>query len=178
MKKFNASMVVLLTILMFCGTSLAYDFQYLPFFLQTKNARGETLASAIDKVYAGRIYVKDGRCHFFESQYRANDKEYEIDGSDLTKDIEITPPQAVLGVKKDIQTLHGKIGIKIPPKTSTGQMLRLKDLGLPKKGGGFGNLNARIKIVLPKNITQKQIELYYPIEINFLRRIHHADINS
>lgn len=79
MKKFNASMVVLLTILMFCGTSLAYDFQYLPFFLQTKNARGETLASAIDKVYAGRIYVKDGRCHFFESQYRANDKEYEID---------------------------------------------------------------------------------------------------
>lgn len=88
------------------------------------------------------------------------DSNYEIDGNDLTKDVEITPPEAVLGVKKDIETLHGKIGIKIPPKTSSGQMLRLKGLGLPKKGGGYGNLNARIKIVIPKTLTDKQIELY------------------
>ncbi len=87
------------------------------------------------------------------------DSNYEIDGYDLTKDIEITPPEAVLGCKKDIETLHGKIGIKIPPKTSTGQMLRLKGLGLPKKGG-YGNLNARIKIVIPKSLSDKQIELY------------------
>ena len=87
------------------------------------------------------------------------DSEYVVDGVDLTKDVEITPAQAVLGVKKDIQTLHGNIGIKIPSKTSSGQMLRLKGLGLPKKSG-YGNLNARIKIVIPKNISQKQIDLY------------------
>lgn len=87
------------------------------------------------------------------------DSEYEIDGYDLTKEVEITPPEAVLGCKKEIETLHGKIGIKIPPKTSSGQSLRLKDLGLPKKGG-FGNLNAKIKIVIPKNLSEKQIELY------------------
>ena len=92
------------------------------------------------------------------------DSIYEMSGSDLTKDVEITPPEAVLGVKKDIETLHGKIGIKIPPKTSTGQMLRLKGLGLPKKGGGYGNLNARIKIIIPKNLTDKQIELYKKIQ--------------
>lgn len=92
------------------------------------------------------------------------DKEYEIDGSDLTKEIEITPPEAVLGVKKDIKTLHGNIGIKIPPKTSSGQMLRLKNLGLPKKSGGYGNLNAKIKIVIPKDISDKQIELYKKIQ--------------
>ena len=91
------------------------------------------------------------------------DKDYEINGADLTKEIEITPPEAVLGCKKDIETLHGKIGIKIPPKTSSGQALRLKDLGLPKKGGGYGNLNAKIKIVIPKNISDKQIELYKKI---------------
>lgn len=91
------------------------------------------------------------------------DKEYEVNGSDLTKEIEITPPEAVLGCKKDIDTLHGKIGIKIPPKTSSGQALRLKELGLPKKGGGYGNLNAKIKIIIPKNISDKQIELYKKI---------------
>lgn len=88
------------------------------------------------------------------------DSAYEIDGTDLTKDVEITPPEAVLGCKKDIETLHGKIGIKIPAGTSTGQMLRLKGLGLPSKAGAYGNLNARVKIVLPKNMSQKQIDLY------------------
>jgi len=88
------------------------------------------------------------------------DSEYDVDGVDLTKEVEITPPEAVLGCKKDINTLHGTIGIKIPPKTSSGQALRLKNLGLPKKSGGFGNLNAKIKIVIPKNLTDKQIDLY------------------
>ncbi len=91
------------------------------------------------------------------------DKEYEVNGSDLTKEIEITPPEAVLGTKKEIETLHGKISIKIPPKTSSGQSLRLKELGLPKKGGGYGNLNAKIKIVIPKNLSDRQIELYKKI---------------
>lgn len=88
------------------------------------------------------------------------DSEYEIQGSDLTKDIEITPPEAVLGCKKEISTLHGNITIKIPKMTNSGKSLRLKDLGLPKKSGGFGNLNARIKIVLPEELSQKQIDLY------------------
>jgi len=88
------------------------------------------------------------------------DSEYEIDGSDLTKEVEITPPEAVLGCKKDIATLHGNIGIKIPAMTSSGKMLRLKNLGLPKKSGGFGNLNAKIKIVLPDKLTNEQINLY------------------
>lgn len=92
------------------------------------------------------------------------DKDYEIDGADLTKEVEITPSEAVLGVKKEISTLHGNIGIKIPPKTSSGQTLRLKNLGLPVKGGGFGNLNAKVKIVIPKNLTDKQIELFKKIQ--------------
>ena len=93
-----------------------------------------------------------------------SDSEYEVDGADLTKDVEITPSEAVLGVKKEIITLQGIITITIPPRTSTGQKLRLKDLGLPKKDGGKGNLNARIKIIIPKNLSDKQIELYKQIQ--------------
>ncbi len=88
------------------------------------------------------------------------DFEYEIDGCDLTKDVEITPPEAVLGCKKEISTIHGNIGIKIPAMTSTGKILRLKNLGLPKKSGGYGNLNAKIKITLPEKLSDKEIELY------------------
>lgn len=92
------------------------------------------------------------------------DSEYEIKGSDLTKEIEITPPEAVLGCKKEIKTLHGNIGIKIPPMTSSGKSLRLKELGLPKKSGGYGNLNAKIKIVLPEKLSQKEIDLYKQLQ--------------
>lgn len=86
------------------------------------------------------------------------DSEYQVEGANLTKEVEVTPSQAVLGCKKDIKTLHGNIGIKIPAGT-TGT-LRLKKLGLPKKDGGFGDLNAKIKIILPKNLSDKQVELY------------------
>ncbi len=88
------------------------------------------------------------------------DKDYEISGSDLTMTAEITPAEAVIGTKKDIATLHGNINIKIPPKTSCGAKLRLKDLGLPKKSGGYGNLNVKININIPKNLSEKQIDLY------------------
>ena len=91
------------------------------------------------------------------------DSEYEINGVDLTKDVEITPPEAVLGTNKDIKTLHGNINIKIPAGVSSGQTLRLKGLGLPSNEG-FGALNAKIKIVIPKNYSDEIKELYRKIQ--------------
>ena len=88
------------------------------------------------------------------------DSEYEINGSDLTKEVEITPPEAVIGCKKEIKTLHGSITISIPAMTNGGKILRLKNLGLPQKTGGYGNLNVKIKIVLPEKLSKEAIELY------------------
>ena len=80
------------------------------------------------------------------------DKEYTINGTELTKTIDITPAEAVIGTKKELQTLHGNINIKIPPKTSSGAVLRLKELGLQKKSGEHGNLNVKINITIPKDL--------------------------
>lgn len=102
----------------------------------------------------------DGRGHKGDLYLKISikDSEYQVDGANLTKEIEITPAQAALGCKKDIKTLHGNIGIKIPAGTSG--TLRLKSLGLPKKDGGYGDLNAKIKIILPKKLSDKEIDLY------------------
>ena len=88
------------------------------------------------------------------------DNEYQIDGTTLTKEIEITPTEAVLGGEKEVNTLHGKINIKIPKLVSSGQALRLKDLGLPDKNGKYGDLKVKMKIIIPKDLTDKEIELY------------------
>ena len=91
------------------------------------------------------------------------DAEYELDDNNLIKEVEITPSEAVLGCAKDINTLHGKINIKIPPLISSGQSLRLKQLGLPQSNG-YGDLKVKIKIVIPKNLSNEVIDLYKKID--------------
>ena len=88
------------------------------------------------------------------------DNEYKIDNSDLTKEVNITPAEAALGVKKEISTLHGNIKITIPAKSNSGTTLRLKKLGLPTKTGSFGNLNVKLNIALPQNLSKEQLALY------------------
>lgn len=88
------------------------------------------------------------------------DKEYGIEGTTLIKDVEITPAEAVLGTQKEITTLHGKINIKIPKMVSSGQVLRLKELGLPDKNGKYGDLKVKMKIIIPKDLTPQEIDLY------------------
>jgi len=91
---------------------------------------------------------------------KIKDPNFTIDGDDLIKTVEITPSLAVLGGKKEIETPDGKVTITIPEKTSSGKLLRLKGLGLPKKDGTKGNFNVKILIVLPKTISSNEIELY------------------
>ena len=88
------------------------------------------------------------------------DSEYTVEGSTLIKEVEITPSQAVLGCQKDISTPHGNVNIKIPQKVSSGQALRLKNLGLADKNGNLGELKAKIKIVIPKDLSDEEIKLY------------------
>lgn len=90
------------------------------------------------------------------------DSEYKIDGLNLYKDLEITPDVAVLGSKVEVKTLHGAISMVVPAKTNTGKTLRLKGFGLVS-GKEKGNLNLRIKIVLPDDITPEMVELYKKI---------------
>lgn len=88
------------------------------------------------------------------------DSDYVVDGANLIKDVEIFPYEAVLGCEKSIETPSGKIKIKIPPKTSSGKKLRLKGLGLSKSDSSKGDLEARIKIIIPGELSKEAIELY------------------
>lgn len=88
------------------------------------------------------------------------DRTYEINGTDLTKNIDISPTEAVLGGSKEVSTPHGKITVKIPAKSNCGKIMRLKELGLPKKSGGFGNLNLKMNIVIPNDLSDEEINLY------------------
>lgn len=65
--------------------SLAYEFQFKPFFLQIKDYKGQTIADTVAKIYAGKIRIdaRAGRCYYFQPQFRKDDLEYEIDHCSL-----------------------------------------------------------------------------------------------
>jgi len=87
---------------------------------------------------------------------------FERKEDDLYCDVHVDLYNAVLGGKQPIVTLKGNIRIDIPAGTDNGKVLRLKGLGMPKfgKANEFGDLYATVNIQIPKNLSEKEIELY------------------
>jgi DnaJ-class molecular chaperone len=74
---------------------------------------------------------------------------FKVDGSDLRVDLPVTLYEAVLGAKVRVPTLNGAVELSIPKNTSSGRTFRLKAKGLPKPGGGSGDLYFITRIMLP-----------------------------
>lgn len=86
---------------------------------------------------------------------------YELAGSDLITDVRISSWEAALGCKIPVDTLDGQITMTIPPATSSGAKMRIREKGLRKpKNQGRGDLYVRVKIVMPKDITDEEKALY------------------
>jgi curved DNA-binding protein len=79
---------------------------------------------------------------------------------DLDVELPITPSQAALGATVAVQTPTGSARVRVPAGSSSGRRLRLRGRGLPKRGGGNGDLHAIVKIVVPKNLSDRERELY------------------
>src|SRR4029077_15484490 len=74
---------------------------------------------------------------------------FKVDGSDLKVELPITLYEAVLGGKVRVPTLGSAVELSIPKNTSSGRTFRLKGKGLPKAGGGTGDLFVTTRIMLP-----------------------------
>ena len=85
---------------------------------------------------------------------------FQVDGYDLTRSVKVAPWDAVLGHEVAVETLSGSVNMKLPPGTQGGQRLRLRGKGLPKRGGGSGDLFVRVEISLPRHLTDRQKELW------------------
>ena len=79
---------------------------------------------------------------------------------DLDVELPITPSEAALGTTVAVKTPTGTARVRVPAGSSSGRRLRLRRRGLPKRGGGSGDLHAIVKIVVPKELSDRERELY------------------
>ncbi|WP_332653422.1 DnaJ C-terminal domain-containing protein [Brevundimonas sp.] len=73
---------------------------------------------------------------------------FQRDGADLTMDLPVSLPDAVLGGKVPVRTPEGTVNMTIPPGSNSGKVLRLKGRGA-HVGGKRGDLLAKLMILLP-----------------------------
>ena len=87
--------------------------------------------------------------------------QFERRGNDLVTDVAVPVWLAALGGEVELRTLAGSGKFSIPPETQNGRTFRLRGQGMPVYGGnGRGDLLAKVEVVMPERLTDRQKELF------------------
>jgi DnaJ-class molecular chaperone len=78
------------------------------------------------------------------------DPRFERHGADLLTELPLTLAEALLGAEVPVPTPTGSARLRIRPDTQNGQRIHLRGRGLPKRGGGKGDLIVTTRVVLPQ----------------------------
>ncbi len=83
------------------------------------------------------------------------------EGDNLHYDLYVSLPDAVLGSSLEIDTVTGKVRIKVEPGVQSGKILRLRGKGIPSINGyGKGDLLVHVNVWTPKTLNKKQKEFF------------------
>jgi DnaJ-class molecular chaperone len=117
---------------------------------------------------AGDLYL---RVHFLPHERFARD------GADLTTTIDVPLDTAALGGEVLVPTLGDeRVALRIPPETQNGRVFRLRGKGL-RRGTGEGtrgDLLARVNVVLPTGLDERERALFTGLRERHGRRAAHA----
>ena len=89
-----------------------------------------------------------------------NTKKYRLHGYDIYTDLFITPSEAALGARVKVDTIDDSANIYIPQGIGSGEKIRIPQKGYKDGKGGRGDLVAEIKIILPKKLSEEELEIY------------------
>ncbi len=91
-----------------------------------------------------------------------NDPQFKRVGNDLYTRHEIDLYTAVLGGETMVETMDGKVKLKVKPGTQCGTKVRLKGKGFPlyKQEGKYGDLYVTFNVKIPTNLNNKQKDLF------------------
>ncbi len=89
------------------------------------------------------------------------------EGDNLHYDLYISISDAVLGTSKEIDTVSGKVRIKLEPGIQSGKILRLRGKGISSINGyGAGDLLVHVNVWTPKELNKEQKEFFEKMQHN------------
>ena len=93
-----------------------------------------------------------------------DDKKFKLKGYDLYTDLLLTPWEAILGTKIEVQTLDEMTSVYIPQGIQTGEQIIIPQKGYIDGNGGRGNLVAEVKIMIPKQLTKEEEKIFKQLD--------------
>ncbi len=85
--------------------------------------------------------------------------EFQLRDRDIHTEVDVPYTVAALGGEVQVKTLNGTRSLNIPPGVQSGQKLRVAGQGMPNPGGKPGDLYARLRLTVPKELTPREREL-------------------
>ena len=111
-----------------------------------------------------RIHVnpkRDGMDEFYLAVSVAPHAVFERSGGDVRFTARVPLLDAVLGGETTAPSLDGRsVAVRVPPCTQNGRVIRLRGKGMPKRGGGHGDMLVTVTVVLPEELTPEQWALF------------------
>ncbi len=93
---------------------------------------------------------------------------FERQGNDVVSEIKISMTQATLGTTVLVDTLDGKVELRIPEGTQHGTSFRMRGHGITSlRGHGRGDHHVRVKVTIPSRINSEQRELLQKLALSF-----------
>lgn len=89
--------------------------------------------------------------------------DFRLEGDDVYTELPIAPWEAALGAQAQVKTLNGPVTIRIPPGSSSGQKIRLRAKGFPRRGrrgSDSGDLYAVLRVMVPSKLSAEEQELF------------------
>lgn len=88
------------------------------------------------------------------------DSKFQLIGYDLYTSLCLTAWEAALGTRVNLDGIDDTVSIYVPAGIESGEKLRIPGKGYKDGKGGRGDLTATVKILVPKQLTQEEKEIY------------------
>lgn len=89
-----------------------------------------------------------------------NNIKFKLEGYDLYTDLLITPWEAALGTRVQLNSIDDTVQVYIPQGVQSGEKIRISGKGYKSGKGDRGDLIAEVKVMVPKQLSEKEINIY------------------
>jgi curved DNA-binding protein len=89
-----------------------------------------------------------------------DNEKFKLDGFDLRTNLYLTPWEAALSTKVNVQTIDEELSVYIPSGIQSGEEIKIENKGYKDGKGGRGNLILETKIMVPKAMSKEEEKLF------------------